>query len=145
MRLPTEVEWEAAARGTAARRYAGGDVFHPRMGNTRETRMRGTTPVGVFPAGDTPEGACDLTGNSADWTSSDWGSDGDAPEFVYPYAGDDGRELADKPPERLRVVRGGSWYFNHGVARAAYRSRDHPSSRFFNLGFRVVVSSPILS
>ena len=73
-RLPTEHEWEAAARGQARRPYAYDGQFDPAKGNTAETRLKRTTPIGVFPEGDTPDGISDLAGNSADWTSSPYRS-----------------------------------------------------------------------
>lgn len=145
VRLPTEVEWEAAARGVAARRYAGGDVFHPGLGNTIESRVLRTTPVGVYPDGDTPAGISDLAGNCSAWTSSAWGSDNAVPEFAYPYTGHDGRERADMPPECLWVARGGTWWTNGSFARTAFRDGYHPTDRNFGRGFRLVVSSPIAS
>ena len=69
-RLATEHEWEAAACGQARRPYAYDGQFDAAKANTAETRLKRTTPVGVFPEGDTPDGISDLTGNSQDWTSS---------------------------------------------------------------------------
>ena len=99
-RLPTEAEWEAAARGGQRRRYAFGNNFDAARCNTFETHIRRTTPIGVFPGGKTPEGLVDMTGNTWDWTSSLY--------TPYPYDAADGRE-APSPPGARRVVRGGSW------------------------------------
>jgi formylglycine-generating enzyme required for sulfatase activity len=99
-RLPTEAEWEAAARGLHRRRYAFGDDFDAARCNTFETHVRHTTPIGVFPGGQTPEGLVDMTGNTWDWTSSLY--------TPYPYDAADGREAPSAPGAR-RVVRGASW------------------------------------
>jgi formylglycine-generating enzyme required for sulfatase activity len=130
-RLPTEVEWEAAARGPEGRRYAYGDEYDPAKCNTFDTHIRATTPVGVFPDGRTPEGVHDLTGNVWEWTSTIYRD--------YPYAADDGREEAE-PADALarRVVRGGSWSNYRQSARAVSRNGSPPGNRNFNGGFRVV-------
>lgn len=141
-RLPTEAEWEAAARGARGRRYAGGEAFHPLLGNTAETRLRQTSPVGVFPAGDTPEGVSDLTGNVFEWTASLLGEDSARPRFAYPYSADDGREDPHAPSDVLRVGRGGSWYYAHPYARAASRDFALPSIWNYNSGFRLVATGP---
>lgn len=135
-RLPTEAEWEAAARGKEGRRYAYGNNHDPRRCNTFETHIRRTTPIGIFPGGETPEGAVDLTGNTWDWTSSLYHS--------YPYNPSDGRE--DLETDDRRVARGGSWADSSIGARAASRNRSHPGGRYGRLGVRVVVGpSPIFS
>ncbi|MCL4868898.1 MAG: SUMF1/EgtB/PvdO family nonheme iron enzyme [Anaerolineae bacterium] len=139
--LPTEVEWEAAARGTQGRRYAYGDTFDPTLGNTFETHLRRTSPVGVFPGGRTPEGIYDLSGNVWEWTSTLWGDNWQQPTYPYPYNRDDGRE-DPQDGTSWRVVRGGSWNDAQVDARAAYRSRIHPVSRYGYLGGRVVRRSP---
>ncbi|HEX4946839.1 MAG TPA: SUMF1/EgtB/PvdO family nonheme iron enzyme [Blastocatellia bacterium] len=131
-RLPTEAEFEAAARGNQGRIFPYGNQFDVRKCNTFESHIRRTTPVGIF-ANATPEGAFDLSGNAYTWTSSIY----DQSRFPYPYRSDDGREDIHQTDVR-RVLRGGSWDFNSGFARAASRSYYHPSARNYVYGFRVV-------
>ncbi|MFO1430844.1 MAG: SUMF1/EgtB/PvdO family nonheme iron enzyme [Candidatus Competibacteraceae bacterium] len=131
-RLPTEVEWEAAARGPRGRRYAYGDNYDAARCNTFDTHIRRTTPIGVFPGGETPEGVVDLTGNTWDWTGSLY--------RPYLYNAADGRE--NPIGDGRRVVRGGAWRSPALLARAAYRYRNHPGGRFSNLGVRVLAGPP---
>jgi formylglycine-generating enzyme required for sulfatase activity len=142
-RLPTEIEWEAAARGRQGRLYAYGDDFDPLHDNTRESHLRRPSPVGVFVEGRTPEGLVDLSGNLIEWTSSLWGRVGEEPEYGYPYRADDGREDAGAAPDVRRVGRGGSWDLNCVVASAPVRDRGYPSDRLYAVGGRVAVSSPL--
>ncbi|NDD65558.1 MAG: hypothetical protein EBZ36_16520, partial [Acidobacteria bacterium] len=128
-RLPTEVEFEAAARGREGRVFPYGEKFDSARCNTFESHIRRTTPVGIF-ANATPEGAYDLSGNAYTWTSTIY--DG----FSYPWR-DDEREYPEDAEAR-RLVRGGSWYLNLDLARAAFRSLDHPANRDDRNGFRVV-------
>lgn len=141
-RLPTEVEWEAAARGKEGRRFAYGDAYDPLICNTTDTHVRRTTPIGVFPDSDTPEGVCDLTGNIWDWTSSAFGVRSDDPEFGYPYVKDDGREDAETAGDVRRVMRGGGWNNNRLIARAASRDLDLPDLWRNDNGLRVMVERP---
>ncbi|GAB4164811.1 MAG: hypothetical protein Fur0021_40360 [Candidatus Promineifilaceae bacterium] len=136
-RLPTEVEWEAAARGRKGRVYAYGNSFDAAHCNTFETHIRRTTPVGVFPGGQTPEGVADLSGNVWEWTSTAWGKRFDQPTFLYPYQPDDGRE-DPTPVAYRRVLRGGAWNNNSNTARAANRGSHAPADRNPNGGFRLV-------
>ena len=103
------------------------------LANTFESHIRATTPIGIFPGGDTPEGLEDMTGNVWEWTTSAYQD--------YPYDPDDGRENPEN--EGRRVVRGGSWYVSRDGARSASRNDAPPGVRDRNLGFRVVCSSPI--
>ncbi|WP_273703611.1 SUMF1/EgtB/PvdO family nonheme iron enzyme, partial [Candidatus Accumulibacter vicinus] len=127
-RLPSEVEWEAAARGRAGRRYAWEGDFDPGRCNSFESHVRGTTPVGVFPGGDTPQGIADMSGNVWEWTGSLY--------RPYPYHAEDGRENPEDG-DGPRVLRGGSWNNNRDHARCAYRNHNHPGNRNNNVGFRV--------
>ena len=129
-RLPTEVEWEAAVRGSGTNVYPWGDNFGVVRANTVEGRVLTTTPVGIYPTGVGPTGVWDGAGNVWEWTSSIY--------KPYPYRGDDGRE--DPTATGRRAVRGGSWYANQRYARCAYRSDDHPDCYIYLLGFRMCVS-----
>jgi formylglycine-generating enzyme required for sulfatase activity len=116
--LPTEAQWEAAARGLSGRRYVYGKDFDAALCNTFETHIRRTTPIGVFPGGDTPEGLVDMSGNAWDWTSTLY--------RPYRYDAGDGREDATGAGPRL--VRGGSWSNDQDRARRLPQPRRsrHP-------------------
>ncbi len=135
-RLPTEAEFEAAARGKKGRQFPYGNEFDSARCNTFESHIRRTTPVGVFDNA-TPEGAFDLSGNAYTWTLSIYDQD----RFKYPYRSDDGREDILATGVR-RVLRGGSWISIPLDARAVYRSYFRPASRDFDIGFRVLCSRP---
>jgi len=140
-RLPSEVEWEGAARGPGGRLFAYGDAFDPLKGSTVETHLHRPSPVGVIVEGETPDGLADATGNVDEWTISLWGETVDAPRWRYPYVAGDGREDVTAGAEVLRVVRGGSWIDHEGDARSAFRGRNLPSFRYGDLGLRVALAS----
>mgnify|MGYP001158007861 CR=1 FL=1 len=136
--LPSEAEWERAVRNTDGRIYPWGAKFDPDKANTGETGIGGTSPVGCFPPGASPEDLLDASGNIWEWTRSLWGSDSKKPRFVYPYSGCLAeRESQNAGREILRVMRGGSWDDLSSVARCAYRFGDYPSRSFKYLGFRI--------
>jgi formylglycine-generating enzyme required for sulfatase activity len=145
-RLPNEVEWEAAARGRDGRLFAYGDAFDALGGNTVKTRYKRTTPVGVFPEWDTPEGVSDLAGNVSQWTISLFGPGVRLEEakFAYPYRAEDGRQDLAAGPDIRRVLRGGAWHDDQVYARAAFRAANHPDLRYDEFGFRLAssISSP---
>lgn len=140
-RLPSEVEWEAAARGPEGRRYSNGETFHALGGNTVASHIQSPTPVGVFVEGDTPLGVSDMGGNVRTWTASLFGLHDDVPDFGYPYDATDGREQTDPPAAVLRVARGGSWAGLESDARCCGRFDLRPSDWDHFVGFRLAQSA----
>lgn len=129
-RLPSEAEWEKAARGEFGFEWSWGNQFDKSNCNSYEGGKGRTTPIGAYsPAGDSPYGAADMVGNVWEWTQSLFRS--------YPYSAKDGRENLEAEGER--VVRGGSFRNIYWGVRCAYRNKRAAGDCLSLLGFRVAI------
>lgn len=126
-RLPTEREWEYAARGVENFVYPWGNEFHTNRVIYRENSNNRTAIVGSRPNGASWVGAFDMAGNVWEWTLSKG--------YSYPYDAKDGREVIDNNHEK-RIVRGGSWSSYALDTRATYRAHENITPGFNNIGFR---------
>jgi toxoflavin biosynthesis protein ToxD len=131
-RLPTEFEWEHAAKGFTGSDYPWQGEFDPANANTRETGLHTTSPVGIFPGGDSPFGMADMAGNVEEYVADSY----------RPYPG--GKAIDDHLTQALgsyRVTRGGSFARHGDLARTRRRHGPLPGA-LYPCGFRVATSEP---
>jgi len=131
-RLPSEAEWEKAARGEYGAEWSWGNKAPDANRCNFNLNIGDTTPVGNYsPQNDSPYGCADMVGNVCEWTHTLFEN--------YPYAPKDGRESETSPG--LRILRGGSFYSNAWSTRCAFRDANYSISGNFDYGFRVLVAS----
>jgi len=136
--LPSEAEWERAARGKKGRVYPWGNDPDSDVANYDDTGIEKTNAVGCFPGGASLCGVEELSGNVLEWTRSLLAK--------YPYPSERvariKREAPQAPGDMSRVLRGGAFWDDHRGVRCASRGGGDPHGAGYSIGFRVALAGP---
>jgi len=133
--LPSEAQWEKAARGTDARLYPWGDIFPSAQYANVGKSVGDTTQAGAYPAGASPYGVLDMAGNVYEWVQDWYAADYYSRSPYQNPQGPDG----PSGNEPTRVIRGGNWFWNGAYATAGYHDYWEPFQTSNDVGFRCVV------
>ena len=146
VRLPTEAEWEYAARGKRGAEpgqmiFAWPGGWTDDNANSAELGLNDTCAVGLFPGNVSDFGIRDMNGMIWEWNTTNWGPEPKKPDYPYPYDASDGRENSRHAADEVRrVMRGGSFGSTADHATATYRGHLEPIGFWRGDGFRIVVS-----
>jgi formylglycine-generating enzyme required for sulfatase activity len=127
--IPSEAQWEKAARGAGGKSYPWGNDWEAAKANTADSGVKQTSPFGTFKADVSEFGVNDLAGNVSEWVE----------EWFAPYPGNPMTSYEER--NKYRVLRGGSWDYSHSIANGYHRQYALPQSQMAAIGFRCVKAS----